>query len=144
MRSAPKGVHNPLLRIDTQNPKHCNPLKHKKGEHWRGAAVNDRVGKTMTGRHDTSEALAMLNAFASVGATAFDVTLLDIDGKEQGYQSSRSLDELRRGISRQLETAAATRHSLVIRPRSPTALLIQLDDFTNEKATRLEPYAFLT
>ena len=48
-------------------------------------------------------------------------TLLDIDGKEQGYQSSRSLDELRRGISRQLETAAATRHSLVIRPRSPTS-----------------------
>ncbi|MBV8453848.1 MAG: hypothetical protein JOZ29_16480 [Deltaproteobacteria bacterium] len=25
----------------------------------------------------------MLNAFASVRATAFDVTLLDIDGKEQ-------------------------------------------------------------
>ena len=51
---------------------------------------------------DTSAAHAMLNAFASVGATAFDVTLLDIEGREQGYQSNRSLDELKRSMSKRL------------------------------------------
>jgi hypothetical protein len=37
----------------------------------------------------------MLNAFASVRATAFHVTLLNIKGIEQGYQSNRSLAEMR-------------------------------------------------
>jgi RepB DNA-primase from phage plasmid len=90
------------------------------------------------------KALAMLDTFARVGAKAFDVTLLDIEGKEQGFQRNRSLDELRRSMGRRLEAATATRHSLVIRPRSNTALLIQLDDFTPDKAAEIEPYAFLT
>jgi hypothetical protein len=40
---------------------------------------------------DSGQALEMLTAFASVGARAFDVTLLDIEGREQGFQSNRSL-----------------------------------------------------
>jgi hypothetical protein len=40
----------------------------------------------------SSAALSMLTAFASVGARSFDVTLLDIEGREQGYQSNRSLE----------------------------------------------------
>jgi len=86
----------------------------------------------------------MLDTFASVGARTFDVTLLDIDGSEQGFQRNRSLDELRRSMARRLKAATGTRHSVVIRPRSNTALLIQLDDFTPEKAAEIEPYAFLT
>src|SRR5580658_6519848 len=85
----------------------------------------------------------MLNVFASVGATAFDVTLLDIEGREQGFQGKRSLDELRRGIGKRLAAAAEVQHSIVIRPRSATALLIQLDDFTEEKAAAIEHHAFL-
>ena len=78
----------------------------------------------------------MLDTFASVGARTFDVTLLDIDGSEQGFQRNRSLDELRRSMARRLEAADRTRHSVVIRPRSNTALLIQLDDFDDAKAER--------
>ena len=86
----------------------------------------------------------MLDVFASVGATAFDVTLLDIEGREGGFQRNRSLAGLRHNMPRLLQSATATQHSLVIRPRSTTALLIQLDDFTQEKAAQIEPHSFLT
>src|SRR5579872_6395054 len=86
----------------------------------------------------------MLDVFASVGATAFDVTLLDIEGREQGFQSNRSLDEIRRSMSKRLTAATSSRHSVVIRPRSTTALLIQLDDFSDEKASTIAPHAFMT
>jgi hypothetical protein len=86
----------------------------------------------------------MLDAFASVGAITFDVTILDIEGKEQSFQANRSLAELRHSIGHRLQAVTAARHSLVIRPRSATALLIQLDDFTDEKAAAIDPYAFMT
>ena len=108
---------------------------------------SDRAGETGTARKpDTGQALAMLSAFASVGATAFDVTLLDIEGRKQGFQPNRSLAELRqtRTLARRLDAATATQHSFVIRPRSTTALLIQLDDFDDDKAERMEPYSFMT
>jgi hypothetical protein len=49
-----------------------------------------------------------------------------------------------RHLARRLAAATAARYSLVIRPRSATATLIQLDDFDAAKAARLAPYAFLT
>jgi hypothetical protein len=106
--------------------------------------VDNRAEATATGRTDTTAALAMLTAFASVGARAFDVTLLDIEGREQGFQSNRSLEELRRSMAKRLEAATRSQHSVVIRPRSTTALLIQLDDFDEAKAERIQPYSFLT
>jgi DNA primase RepB-like protein len=101
----------------------------------------------MTGRAGTIDpqaAVTMLEAFGSVGAATFDVTLLDIEGREQGFQRKRSLDELRRSIGRRLEAATERQQSIVIRPRSTTTLLIQLDDFTAEKAAQLAPQAFMT
>jgi hypothetical protein len=98
----------------------------------------------VSGSHNQNVALAMLTTFASVGARSFDVTLLDTEGKEQGYQSNRSLEELRRSMGRRLEAATGEQLSIVIRPRSTTATLIQLDDFDQVKAERMEPYAFLT
>ena len=99
----------------------------------------DRAGDT-----DAQAALTMLEAFGSVGATAFDVTLLNIEGREQGFQRNRSLDELRHSIRCRLEAATGQQHSIVIRPRSTAALLIQLDDFTADKAEQLAQHAFMT
>ena len=48
------------------------------------------------------------------------------------------------GPSHASETAAANRHSVVIRPRSMTSLLIQLDDFTAAQAEKIAPQAFMT
>jgi hypothetical protein len=72
---------------------------------------------------DTKQALAMLNAFASVGATAFDVSLFDIDENQQGFQSGRSVDELRRSMSARLEAASRTKncHRAARGPKTATA-----------------------
>jgi len=87
----------------------------------------------------------MLSAFASVGASAFDVTFTDIEGKkvEGKYRGSRCLEELCRTIGRTLRDAERDRHNVIIRPRAITAALIQLDDLNTEKAQRIAPHAFL-
>jgi RepB DNA-primase from phage plasmid len=51
---------------------------------------------------------------------------------------------MRRTIGRVLYDAERSQHSVIIRPRSATTLLIQLDDFTAEKAAQIEPFAFMT
>jgi len=115
-----------------------------KGNTGAGALLVNTDRHEGTARSDTGQALAMFSAFASVGARSFDVTLLDMEGREQGFQSSRSLEELRRSIGKRLDAAERLQQSIVIRPRSTTSLLIQLDDFTGDKAGQMEPYSFLS
>lgn len=95
---------------------------------------------------DVTAALRMIDAFASVGAKVFDVTITDDKGDPvEGLQRRHeSLYELRRRIARDLQDGERNRHNVIIRPRSTTALLVQLDDFTPEKAAQIEPYAFMT
>jgi hypothetical protein len=100
--------------------------------------MNERAGDTAA---DT--ALAMLNTFASIGATAFDVTLLDIEGRKQNFRPQRSLADLRRSLSAQLDAATRTQTSIVIRPRSTTHTPIQLDDLKAPQIEMLKPHAFL-
>jgi hypothetical protein len=92
-----------------------------------------------------TKALAMLSAFASVGARAFNKTILDIDGNEvEGlYRAGRSLEELRRTIARDLHDAEQNQQSVVIRPLFKTPLLIQLDDLDATKAGQITPLAFM-
>jgi hypothetical protein len=93
---------------------------------------------------DPGQALAMLKAFASVGATAFDLSLTDIEETGKVFQPKCSLDELRYSVSKRLEAAEQAQYNVIIRPRSTTALLVQLDDFDEGRAARMEPYAFMT
>jgi hypothetical protein len=97
------------------------------------------------GEPDTSKALAMLSAFASVGVRVFDVTVTDIEGEkvERNFRAKRSVDELRRTIRSTLQEATCDRHNVIIRPRSTTASVIQLDDLDTEKAERIAPHAFM-
>jgi RepB DNA-primase from phage plasmid len=103
--------------------------------------TSKRVGDTPTGK-----ALAMLAAFASVGARVFDLSLTDLSGAPvKGLQRpGKSLKEMRRSIGHVLREAEHKQHNVIVRPRSATALLIQLDDFTAEKAAQVEPSAFMT
>jgi hypothetical protein len=114
---------------------------HYKGTQAAAAQMNGRGGDTSTGK-----ALAMLSAFASVGARVFDLSLTDLTGAPvKGLQRpGRSLEEMRRTIGRVLHEAERNQHNVIIRPRSATALLIQLDDFTGDKAAQVEPFAFMT
>ena len=86
----------------------------------------------------------MLQAFASVGASVYDLTLFDIHEEQQSFQSGCSADELGRSMSARLEAATRSGNNIVLRPRSTTALLIQLDDLDDEKAAKIEPHAFMT
>lgn len=92
-----------------------------------------------------TQALAMIDAFTSVGARSFDLTILDLDGnKVPGLQRPRSsLAELRRTIARTLENAERHQYNVIIRPRSTGPRLIQLDDLDLAKAARAAPYAFI-
>src|SRR3954471_18553674 len=101
---------------------------------------NDRAGETATGK-----ALAMLSAFASVGARSFNKTILDLQGNEvQGlYRGNRSLEELRRSISLDLHQAERNQQSVIIRPLFKSPVLIQLDDLDTAKAERIASHAFI-
>jgi hypothetical protein len=88
----------------------------------------------------------MLDAFASVGARVFDLSIIDMKrDKVKGQQrTGSSLDEMRRTIGRVLQDSERNRHNVIIRPRSTTALLIQLDDMDDAKAAQIEGHAFMT
>jgi len=92
---------------------------------------------------NVTAAVRMLEAFESIGATGFDVTLTDLAGKKTGYQANRSLSELLFTIRRRLEAAARSQTNFIIRPRSTTAQLVQLDDLDQAKAERVAPHAFM-
>ena len=95
---------------------------------------------------DSSKALAMLNAFASIGATVFDLSVTDIEqAPVKGLQRpGENIEQLRRRIGRDLQDGERNQHNVIIRPRSTTATLVQLDDFDEAKAERMEPYSFMT
>lgn len=95
---------------------------------------------------DTGQALAMLSAFASVGARLFDVSFTYInENPVEGLQRTReTLEQLRRRIGRDLQESERHRHNVIIRPRSATALLVQLDDFSPERTAQIEAQAFMT
>ncbi|MBV8772089.1 MAG: hypothetical protein JO166_07150, partial [Deltaproteobacteria bacterium] len=103
--------------------------------------MNDRAGDT-----PTSKALTMLSAFTGVGARMFDLSFTDLAGSPvKGLQRpGRSPGEMRRTIGRILLDAKRNQRNVIIRPRSATALLIQLDDFTAEKVAEVEQFAFMT
>lgn len=103
--------------------------------------VDDNSRQVTGGRVDA--ACRMLETFASVGASSFDVTLTDLAGEKTGFQSNRSLDELRHSVRRRLEAADRLHGNFIVRPRSTGAKLIQLDDLDQAKADRVAPHAFL-
>jgi RepB DNA-primase from phage plasmid len=94
----------------------------------------------MTAEGDVNKALDLLNAFASVGVKAFDVTLTDLEGKKlpKGYYCNRSLHQLRHLIGPMLRDATAHQHNVIVRPRQPAhAEIVQLDDLTKPEMRRL-------
>lgn len=102
----------------------------------------DENGMQVTGGR-VDAACRMLEIFGSVGASSFDVTLTDLAGQKTGFQSNRSLDELRHSMRRRIEAADRIQGNFIVRPRSTGAKLIQLDDLDQARADRVAPHAFL-
>lgn len=108
-----------------------------------------------------SEALRMIDTFASVGANRIHVTKTDINGIVQRGKPY-SLEDLRKRLPAMVRVAgkleecdlldktgniigqARAGGNLMVRPMSDTAGFIQLDDLTEAKLDRVRPVAFLT
>jgi hypothetical protein len=79
-----------------------------------------------------------------VGAERFDLTLTDAAGEKIAFRGNRSLGQLRHAMPAILEEASERQHNVIVRPRSSSATLIQLDDLGEDAAARLRPVSFLT
>jgi hypothetical protein len=90
-----------------------------------------------------SEARAMLDVFASVGATHFDVTWTNSAGDPRRYDEGVSVAELRRRIPAELDRATRHRRNVIVRPHGPGVTFLQLDDLTADKLPPLAPAVFL-
>jgi hypothetical protein len=89
------------------------------------------------------QALATLDAFASVGVTAFDVTLTSVEGEPRGFRPNRTFDDPRCNIGKMMQDAERDQQNVILRPRCKTAALIQLDDLSSETAAKLAPLSFM-
>jgi RepB DNA-primase from phage plasmid len=88
-------------------------------------------------------AQAMLDTFASVGATGFDVTLTNRSGDKERFQRDIGLADLTRTLPHMLDAAAAREHNVIVRPHGSGETFIQLDDLAADKLPRLAPAVFL-
>ena len=90
------------------------------------------------------EAQAMLDAFASVGATRFDVTWTTLAGDKEWFRRSVSLADLTRTLPAMLDSAPSKQRNVIVRPHGPAVTFIQLDDLKVGNLTRIAPAVFLT
>ena len=90
-----------------------------------------------------SEAQAMLDAFASVGATQFDVTWTTRGGAKDGFRRGVRLADLVRALPAMLDDATRKQRNLIVRPHGQAITFIQLDDLAPAMLARLAPAVFL-
>jgi hypothetical protein len=88
-------------------------------------------------------ARTMLDTFASVGATRFDVTWTTPGGEPRRFRESVPLADLEHAMPGMLDTATAKELNLIVRPHGPGVTFIQLDDLTAGKLAPLAPAMFL-
>lgn len=96
-----------------------------------------------SGEIGKTEARAMIEVFASVGAARFDVTRTTETGENAGFQRGIGLEELRRRLSYMLEDAERRQLNLIVRPHGAGVSFIQLDDLKVEQLSPLAPAVFL-
>src|SRR5271170_4908912 len=104
-----------------------------KADHARGGAVTN-----------LDEAFRMLDTFASVGATHFDLTHLNIDGEKRGFRPHQSLSQLKNSLPRLFPGATERQNNIIVRPTSDTTKFVQLDDLDEANLERAGEAAFLT
>lgn len=92
-----------------------------------------------------TEALRLLDLFASVGAEAFDLTHTNLHQEKRGFRPAQTLAQARASMPYLVPSAARRQNNLIVRPRARagTVALIQLDDLPPDKLARIAPAAFL-
>ena len=90
-----------------------------------------------------TEALRLLDLFASVGADTFDLTHTNLHQEKRGFRPAQTLAQARASMPYLVPSAARRQNNLIVRPRSKTVTLIQLDDVPPDNLARIAPAAFL-
>jgi hypothetical protein len=91
-----------------------------------------------------SEALRMLDTFASVGVEQFDIAHTNIDQEKRGYRRGQTLRQAKTSVPYLLDSAPRRQNNVIIRPHpSPAVVLVQLDDLEPQQLERVRPAAFL-
>jgi hypothetical protein len=90
------------------------------------------------------EAQRMLDTFARVGATHFDLTHTNIDGEKRGFRPEQSLAQVKNSMPKLFPGAAARQNNIIVRPLSRTVHFVQLDDLDAGGLSRVGEAAFLT
>lgn len=91
----------------------------------------------------TTEAKAMLSAFASVGATHFDLTLKNEQTGKTSFDRGRTINGFSLSLASLLYRAEAEGVDIIIRPRGRNeSALVQLDDLTAESVQKVRGFAF--
>jgi cell division inhibitor SulA len=86
----------------------------------------------------------MLKAFASIGATVFDLTCTDIDEKKAVFRKSRPFPTLTAQVPVILQTADSRQWNVIVRPHAGQGrVLVQLDDLDRPKVERVRNLSFL-
>ena len=85
----------------------------------------------------------MLDAFKSTGAEHFDITWTTRQGDKAGFRRHMPAETLRYLLPTMLSNATKNERNLIVRPLSPRAVFIQLDDLSREGLERVKPAAFL-
>ena len=88
-------------------------------------------------------AQAMLDSFASVGATHFDLTRTTRVGQKKSFRPNVRLAELATILPAMLDHSAARQRNVIVRPHGSGVTFIQLDDLKAEKLARVAPAVFL-
>ena len=95
-------------------------------------------------RTSHSEAQALLDIFASVGADHFDVTRTTAAGDKDWFRRGVSLADLARTLPAMLDAATAEQRNVIVRPHGAGVSFLQLDDLAADKLPALSPAVFLT
>jgi hypothetical protein len=90
------------------------------------------------------EAFRMLDTFASVGATHFDLTHTNIEGEKRGFRSQQSIAQVKNSLPKLFPGAAERRNNIIVRPLSEQVQFVQLDDLDAAALSRVGEAAFLT
>jgi hypothetical protein len=92
---------------------------------------------------DLAESYRMLDTFASVGGTHFDVTFIDIDGEKCGFRKGQTARQLRNSLPYLLPGLTERKQNLIIRPHGERVHFVQLDDLDHEALKPLAPVSCL-
>ena len=94
--------------------------------------------------YDIAESNRMLDTFVGSGATAFDVTFIDIDGDKRGFRASQTARQLRTSLPQLIPGLQERQQNIIVRPRSDKVTFVQLDDLSSAQVQALIPVACLT